>query len=272
VTTTEDAQTVAELARAGTEPHRIDPGSIYLVATADGDVQQFDLTGDAYRDTPRRKTGTTVVRDPDSFLAYWGKHSDPGSEVYADRQALTITAVLNAHTADSARFGDHRVVLRLRHSDSFEAWAAASGKDMNQTRFAEFVEDHRTDIRTPPAADLLELAQTFQATTKVSFKSGSILKSGQRQLTYVEETDASAGRKGQLTIPDDFELGLAVFQGATEADAVTARLRYRISGEGRLALLFILDRLPEVVDAAFEGVVAAVAAGVAVPILRGTPA
>jgi uncharacterized protein YfdQ (DUF2303 family) len=271
MTTTDNAQTVAELARSATEPHKVEPGGIYLIATADGQVKQIDLTGDTYRDTPRRKTGTTTVRDAASFLAYWAKHADTDSEVYADREALTITAVLNAHTDGGARFGDHRLVLRLKHTESFMAWKAASGQPMGQVPFAEFLEDHRIDIHTPPAAELLELAQTFQATTRVTFKSASSLKSGQRQLSYVEETDASAGAKGQIAIPDSFDLGLAVFQGATEADAVTARLRYRVSGEGRLTLIFILDRLTEVVDAAFEGVVAAIDTDVAVPILRGTP-
>jgi uncharacterized protein YfdQ (DUF2303 family) len=269
---TDNVQAVIDTARAGTAPHLVEPGGIYLVATANGDVRQFDLTGDTYRDTPRRKTGVTTVRDAESFLAYWGKHADDASEIYADRKALTVTGILDAHTPEGPRFGDHRVRLTLTHTESFNAWASASSRPMGQTQFAEFLEDHRVDVRSPAAAELLELAQTFQATTKVTFKSASILKSGQRQLAYIEETDASAGHKGQLTIPDSFELGLAVFEGATEADAVVARLRYRIGSDGKLALIFILDRLSEVVDAAFEGVVTAVDAGVEVPILRGTPA
>jgi uncharacterized protein YfdQ (DUF2303 family) len=134
-----------------------------------------------------------------------------------------------------------------------------------------FIEDHRADIQSPPAADLLELAQTFQATTKVSFKSGSVLKSGQRQLQYVEETQASAGQKGNISIPDEFQLALRVYEGAEVADAVTARLRYRIDGDGRLGLMFVLDQLPDVVNAAFEGVIAQLDEQVGVPIMRGVP-
>lgn len=267
-----DIQAIVDLAEQAEDAEELEPGKIWAFRTRDGGVKTIDLTGDEYADSPRRKRGRVVVRDAASFLAYWGKHSDPGSEVYANRDALAVTAVLDAHGTDEPRFGDHRVVLQLKHSESFAAWQEKSGKLLHQTVFAEFLEDHRADIQSPPAAELLELAQTFQATTKVTFRSASALKSGQRQLEYVEETSASAGAKGAITIPDDFQLALAVFEGATVADAVTARLRYRIDRDGKLGLMFILDQLPDVINAAFEGVVAAVEEGVTVPVLRGAPA
>lgn len=265
-------EAIAQLAREGEDAQVLPVGQIYAFRTLNGNVETIDLTGDQYAATPRRKSGTTMVRDADSFLAYWSKHHDADSEVYADREGRKVTAVLDANTHDGPRFGVHRLTLQLKHSEAFEAWAKWSAKLMNQTQFAEFLEDHRADIQSPPAADLLELAQTFQATTKVSFKSGSVLKSGQRQLQYVEETTASAGGKGQIEIPDAFQLALQVFEGAPVADAVTARLRYRIDSDGRLGLIFILDQLADVVNAAFEGVIAQLDEGVGVPILRGTPA
>ncbi|MDQ1741702.1 MAG: hypothetical protein QOE23_41, partial [Pseudonocardiales bacterium] len=84
------------------------------------------------------------------------------------------------------------------------------------------------------------------------------------------EEQNAAGGSGDLTIPDTFELALPVFEGATVADRVTARLRYRIN-EGRLSMFFILDQLAAVVDSAFEGVVHEVDHTVEQPILRGTP-
>jgi uncharacterized protein YfdQ (DUF2303 family) len=269
-------RTIADLAEEAILAQPLDTGKIYAIRTADGGVHEIDLTGDKYRDAPRRKTGTVTVRDAASFLAYWAKHSGPWSEVYADRDAGTVTGVINAHGPNEAdtEFGDHRVVLKLKHTESFRAWVAASGQQMNQAQFAEFIEDHRVDVRVPDAATLLELAQTFQAINRVTFKSAHILQSGQRQLTYVENIEAQAGANGQIVIPTEFELALAVYEGATVADAVTARLRYRIV-DGRLALIFILDRLAEVIDTAFEGVIESLSTrdgGVQVPILRGTPA
>jgi uncharacterized protein YfdQ (DUF2303 family) len=270
---------IASLATDAAHAEELELGNYYAFRLGN-QVHTIDLTGDEYRDQPKRRTGTTRVRDVASFLALWGKYSDPDSEIYADRDTRTVTSILNAHHAtpaadaddEGARFGDHRVILALKHTDAFTAWNNVNGRAQSQTAFAEFIEDHRADVRDPAAADLLELAQDFQATSKVTFRSGAALKSGQRTLNYVEQIDATAGKNGQLTIPDELHLGVAVFDGAEVADSITARLRYRIDGGGQLALIVVLDQLSDVVNAAFEGVVADIGPNVHVPILRGTPA
>jgi len=269
---TTEADAIINAARMSTEPHILDLGEYHIVPTANGDVRIFDLTGDQYRDTPRHKTGTVTVRDVPSFLAVYGKHASPDAEVFADRTRATITAILDAHTGHGGtpQWQGHRVMLALKHTDAFNAWSGVNGKMMSQNDFAEFIEDRRADIITPAAADVLELAQTFQATTKVDFKSSTILKTGQRQLSYVESIDASAGHRGEMAVPDHLQLAVAIFEGATVADAITARLRFRIV-DGKLNLAVILDQLGDVVRAAFEGVIADVQADIKVPVLRGTP-
>lgn len=269
---TTDTDAIIQAARMGAKPSILELGEYHIVPTANGDVRTFDLTGDKYRDQPRRKTGTVTVADVPSFLAVYGKHASPDAEVYADRAHAAITGILDAHTGHGGtpQWQAHRVVLQLQHTDAFTSWAAVNGKLMSQNSFAEFIEDRRADIIEPTAADVLELAQTFQATTKVDFKSSSILKSGQRQLSYVEAIDAKAGQRGDMAVPDHLQLAIPVYEGATVADAVTARLRFRIV-DGRLQLAVVLDQLADVVRAAFEGVIADVQAGVKVPVLRGTP-
>lgn len=275
---------ISELANAASEGEIVEPGNIYVFRTLGGGVQQIDLTGDRYLNAPRRKQGTVVVRDAASFLAYWRKHSDGGSEVYADRSKLNIVAVLDAHETDQPRFGDHKLVLQLRYSDAFNAWLTRSGRWHNQIEFAEFIEDRRMDVREPVAAELLELAQTFQATKQASFKSSNRLKDGQRQLEYTEQINATAGHNSQMTIPDMFVLGLPVFDGDREPYRVEARPRYRIEQSG-LRLAFIVDQANEIVNSAFEGVIADLVRGgslpdadeeapqpLGVPVLRGTPA
>jgi uncharacterized protein YfdQ (DUF2303 family) len=270
---TNDTQSIIDAVCATGTPVALALGEYHVVNTPAGLVQ-IDLTTERYLDRPERKTGTVVVRDPGSFLAYWAKHSTLSSEVYADRDKLAVTAVLDAYGPGDTEtaWRQHRLVLQLRHSPSFQAWLKLSGQLVTQTQFAEFIEDRRADILEPTAADVLELAQTFEATTKVQFRSSNRLKSGERQLSYVESVDASAGQRGELTIPDALALAVPIFEGAAVADAVTARLRYRIE-DGRLRLGVVLDRVTEVIDGAFAGVVNEVAASIGgVPVLYGTPA
>ncbi|MEY9876581.1 uncharacterized protein YfdQ (DUF2303 family) [Streptacidiphilus sp. MAP12-33] len=264
-----DAQAIIDTALRSAAPHRLETGHVHAFHTPAG-VHKVDLTGDEYRTAPARKTGTTRVWDVPSFFEYFGKHCDEHSEVYADAQRLAVTAVLDAHRPDAARWGGHRLVLELRKTPEWQAWMAHHGRLLSQTEFAEHLEDHCAELVAPPAAEMLEVAQSIQAATKVDFKSGTRLASGQRQLEYVETVQARAGQKGQLTIPDTFEIGLVPFEGSAPY-RVTARFRYRIEGEGQLKLGYRLDRPDNVLRAAFDDVVGDLQSRIDYQVMNGAP-
>lgn len=262
-------QSVIDVAQQAAEPAKLETGHVYTVTTAQG-VQKIDLTGPEYRDFPSRKTGTTTVRDVDSFLAYFDKHAGEHSEVYADVQARTVTAVLDAHSPDAANWGGHRLVLQLRATTAWQEWTAASGNLMPQNQFAEFVEDHLADIVEPDGATMLEIAESFQATSKAEFQSSQRLATGERKFAYVEDAEAKAGRKGDITIPAELKLALRPFEGA-EHYAVQARFRYRLNANA-LLLGVKLDRPDDVLQAAFADVRTAIDSAVEQPVLNGAPA
>lgn len=263
---------IAGLADAASGAEKLELGGYYVAASRDGELHRIDLTGDQWRDLPRRKEGTTTVRDVASFAEYWGKHATAGeSEIYADRDRCTLTAVLDAHSSAEAHWGEHRLVLGLQFSEAFKAWRAHDGRAMDQEAFAEFLEDNRADIIQPPAAEMLEIATSLQASTKAEFQSAVALSNGQRKLSYVEDTSAKAGQRGDLTIPTEIVLGVQVFDGATVADRLTARFRYRIAN-GKLSLHYKLDRPADVIASAFEGVIHEVTDACQATVLRGTPA
>lgn len=263
-------QAIIDTARAAAGPQKVEAGGIYLVPTANGDVRQFDLTGPEYTGEPPRKSGTTTARDAVSFLAYYGKHSDTDTEVYADVEALTVTAVLDAHQTDGPRFGRHRLILALRSTKAWNEWRHHDGRFLKQDAFANFLEDHVPDLVTPDAATMLEIAQSIQATTKCEFQSSSRLQSGARKLVYTEDTKASAGGKGELTIPETFEIAVAPFEGA-DRYKMTARFKYRIE-RGELSLGFKLEQPEERMAAAFADVLAEISGGIEQPVMNGTPA
>lgn len=265
-----EVQPIAALAQQALKPQAVEPGGIYLVATADGRIEHVDLTGPEYTGQLDRKAGTTTVRDAASFLAYYGKHHDADTEVYSDVERLSVTAVLDAHQAATARFGAHRLVLSLRRTKAWDEWLALDGKLVDQDRFANFLEDHLPNLVEPDAATMLEIAQSIKATTKAEFQSSSRLQSGERKFAFVEDTKASAGTKGDLAIPETFRIAVPPFEGA-DAYSMTARFKYRLGG-GQLALGYKLEQPEERARAAFADVLAEIANGVGTPILNGTPA
>lgn len=266
---TDNAIVIRDAALAAAPPAELTPGKFYAFHTPEG-IHTVDLTGDDYKDAPSRKQGTTTVTDAPSWLAYWAKHHDDASEVYADAQRLNVTAVLDAHTEAGPRWSGHWLRLQLRKTEAWEQWLKYDGQLLSQEMFAEFLEDHLPELIVPDSATMLEIAQSMQATTKAEFKSGVRLQTGERQLQYVEDTRAAAGRKGELTIPATFTIGVVPFDGS-DGYKLDARLRYRIQ-DTTLRIGYKLDRPGEVLKAAFADVVKAIAEDVEAPVMNGTPA
>jgi uncharacterized protein YfdQ (DUF2303 family) len=276
-----EADSIAEVARLAVEPHELQPGSIYAVPTATG-VETIDLDQDKYRPIPRRKTGTVQVEDLGSFLAYWKKHADDGSEIYVNVARHTITAVLDASTISQPRWGEHRAVLALKTTDRWNDWTRYDRKDLTQREFAEFIEDHLDDIREPDAATMLEIASTFQAQSKVRFTSNVRLSTGQRTLSWEETTSAQAGEGGKLTVPTEFKITVAPFD-FSEVYGITARFRYRMNG-GELIVQYLLNDPAAVIRDAVLDVVTQIERALSpewtegseeppsFTVLRGTPA
>lgn len=267
-----NAQAVIEAAIRSAEAQPLDDeGRFYSVVTPmDGKHTLVDL--DAHREAllpaPRRKVGTYTVHDAHAFAAYLKKHGTAESEVWADMPGQKLTAVINANESANPQWEDYRISYAILHTPAWEAWAAHDGKLLAQQDFAEHIEARAVDILDPAGAVILELAQTFQATTGVEFQSQKILSTGQAQVTYRETIDAKAGKSGQLDIPKTFTLGLIPFWGA-EAFKVTARLRFRIR-EGHLFLGYQLERPEDILRDAFTTVVADVESRIGVPVWNGS--
>jgi uncharacterized protein YfdQ (DUF2303 family) len=266
-----EAEVIAELGALANESEKIEPGTANAFVLREGQhIEQVD--GETLLDRPRRRRGTSTALDADSFSRLV---VDLGPEhgrttIYADISTLTLTGLLNDHeTAGQAGWGDHRVVLPIVRTAQWSRWLSLNDKLGEQTVFAQHIEENMADIVDPPGADLLELAQSFEATTSAQFKSAARLKDGARQLVYAETIDARAGREGQIVIPEGFTLKLAPFEGADEV-SVLARLRYRISG-GRLAIGYQLHQPKDIERAAFDSVVEKVGGATKVPPYRAKP-
>jgi uncharacterized protein YfdQ (DUF2303 family) len=262
------------------EPHQVADGLHTIVVPAGASVKEIDVKAfeDKYADKPRRKTGTVHVQSAASFVEYLAKHGLNASEVWADPARKGLVGVINAHSGSDtsldegdAGHGDHRILLELVPTPEWTAWLAHDKKWMDQQAFAEHLEDNAADVVVPDAATMLEIAQTFHATTGTVFKSAQRLHSGEVTLNYEESTGARAGEKGDLEIPTEFTLAIKPFAGQEDAAEVIARFRYRIRG-GQLSLSYALVRPEDHARAVFDDIVADVDANISQPVYVGRPA
>lgn len=263
-----DTATLVRTAQEAAAGQALERSSLYAFRVADR-VEVVDT--EKYASTPHRSKGTVTLHDADSLVRYLSKHALDETEIYADVQAQRVVAVINAHQGaeNTPGWGDHRATLTLGSTPAWKAWSRHNGLWLGQLDFAEHVEDRIVDFVTPSGADMLELAQSFTAHRSVRFESSRRTKSGETTLVYKEDHEAAAGKRGDMAIPDAFELGLVPFEGS-DAYKVTARLRYRIS-DGDLRLGYVLDRPEDVLRAAFLDVVLSVELGTGRTAMRGTP-
>jgi uncharacterized protein YfdQ (DUF2303 family) len=266
-------EAISDLAVRAELGETLEPGGIYAFMPPNAaDPKIVNLRDDQYLDEPRRKRGLVSVTDVASLAQYHAKHGVHESEVFADLDDATITAVLNAHAANDAGWQDHRVILTMRRTPQWITWTGQNRVMMSQQAFAEFLEDNAADIAADgpvSAADLIELAQEFHAHTKVTFASGKRLKSGETQFVYTETIEAKGSERGTIAIPDEFELALRPLEDC-DLFRIKARFRYRLR-EGQLTLGYHIDDPAQKFRSAVDEVVALAEDKCSVTIMRGRP-
>jgi uncharacterized protein YfdQ (DUF2303 family) len=261
-----DAAQIIATAQAGCEPTVLDPTEIYTAVLPIGAVLNvLDLENKL--DKPNRKRGSYVFWDAPSFAGYVNRHKSDATELFLDDRAPVLVGFLNGDSTTEAGWGDHAARLEFRRTDAWVRWLGLNEKFVGQAEFAEHIERNLVDIVEPKGADLLELAQTFQATTSAEFRSQKRLANGQRQFLYSENIEGKGGSNGQIEIPETFSLAIAAFEGGEEYP-VKARLRFRLHA-GDLRLGYVLDNPRDVERRAVADVAQAAASAIGLPALFG---
>lgn len=232
---------------------------------------------------PARKKGTTVLNDAESFIAVVNDQKGESTRLFSTIEPPTFTAVFN-HTAASTGWGDHRAHYAAPLAPEWKAWTGMDGKKTNQVELAQFIENNLIDVvfidkdapgaapgevGSPDGSTLLEVCRTLEAKKKVEFKSAIRLANGSTQFTYDEDVQGSA-RQGQLAVPEQFSLGIPVFENGDKY-RVDVRLRYRISDGGALVMWLELIRPHKTIEHAVQELRASIAAATGLQILNGTP-
>lgn len=273
-------QVVADLAHAAAQPHAVrlrdaeERDRRILVTHHCDHVVAADIDADQLNDHPVDRRGTIKVDSPGGLVHYALRHLDEdATTVWGSVDDGRIEVVFNDHANhdgdNQPGWADHRAVLQLRRSPEWQAWTGIDGRMMSQVELAEFLEDHALEVYEPDGSTLLEVTQTFHATTGATFKSAVKLATGEQQLRYEEEVNASAGRTpGQVDIPTDLVLGLRPWIGVS-AVHVPAKFRFQVR-RGELALGIRLQRAEEISRDAVERALSTVATELSLEPIEGT--
>lgn len=231
---------------------------------------------DAYRDRPKRRTGTAKLTTMNSFIDHANRFKDGNSALFAsdDRSAPTITAVLDYHEAADGdaglpRFGQHRGSFAFPLSDEWKAWKAVDKKPMSMADFAYFLESRALDVLNLIASEdelperlgafvatfdgrggiasrerLVELSRGLHVYESAVLTQSVRLKSGEGELSFAVEHKDQDGKP--LKVPGLFLIAIPIFKGEGFF-RLAVRLNYRKSSEG---VVFICEMLEA--DRAFD--------------------
>lgn len=243
-----DAAVIVDTATAATEPTSVEPGELLsLVVPFGAEHKLLDL--EKYLRAPTRPRDTYHPSDVASFIGLVETHEDKeATTIWVHETEGKIVAVLDDNASGKPAWGDHRVVLDLAHSPEWKLWAEKDGQLMRQEEFAEHLREGMPDVANPDAATLIEIAENFETTTGVHFRSKVDFNSGAKKFKYDEETKATANTAadGEIEVPRQFTLRLTPFLGEEPVELI-ANLRHNSRG-GSLELGYKLERPERAVE------------------------
>ncbi len=221
-----------------------------LLDRTTGVVRDLRPLFEHWRDRPERRSGTARVLTLESFIALTNRHKLPESAIFADTdwQKPSLTAVIDYHNSTASGGAADNCKHRIRYdfplSEEWRAWIAQDGQPMGQGDFAQWIEDHITELAAPHGDESDNIQKTFgfkaalpnelqmlsrglQVHAETRVKSHVTLQSGEGALTFEEEHLDASGNK--LVVPGMFLLSIAPFFMGDKA-RIPVRLRYRVRG------------------------------------------
>jgi|SRR5688572_24978383 len=227
---------------------------------------------DSRATTPRRRIGTARIAELDSFTEHVNRYKSAATLIWADVEAMQLTAVYNEHPEGAlditTGWRDFRAVYTCPRSPEWLAWTAADGKAMHQDAFADFLEARLEDLiggdGFPKPVDMLQMARDLVVRSKGTFERKVDVTNGNNILVNKTETDT-----GSTVIPRSFLIGVPVFEGGSRYQ-VEARIRFALI-QGTPSFAFVLHRRREVERDAFGDVRSKAAAATELPVYAGKP-
>ena len=252
----------AALGEPRSVPADCSSAGVFTVVPKDYKIEDLE----SYLSRPLRIEQDVTLYDTDSFIAYAKEFMTGATIIFFDVQAEVFKAAFEYHEIDKPSWNQHIASFKPRRSVEFETWMAANRKQMTQVDFARFLEENLPDIVEPPAAELLQVALTFEAKKSVEFSSGVRLANGQIQFQYDEVVRGTA-QKGTIEIPEKFVLGVPIHVNGP-AYRIEVRLRWRLQ-EGKVVFWYEVVRPHRYIEHALKEISQRIATETALPLLAG---
>jgi hypothetical protein len=250
-------------------------GVLLLIDEGEG-VQSAEIIS---LDEPKAYTGRVQFETVDALIDYMNRHGSPArSSIYVSScgtptaktpALLKAELVIDDHGPDRAGWKAWRGNLEVR----LDPWAveilARIHSEFSLDDLAAWIETNEAVFLDPPAAKMLELATSFRAHSSARFDRGRNLANGDLRFEFVEETTATAGKTGEMEIPQLVTLAFPILVDGPVV-SVTCRFRFRMLDK-RPAFTIFLPNLRDILRQSAEELLADLRGRAGdIPVYRGT--
>lgn len=255
------------------------PASIPIGITHEDEPKAIDLKPffEKYRTSPEHAKGTAVVLTLGSLIDLVARQHTRDTVIFADSTWTqpSITAVIDYHQASqpgaitalepetrdlfrqsgTPGHGRSRIHYAFPLAEGWRDWTAMNGVEMDQRKFAEWIEDHIAELSSPTdgevaeyqtkfgttiatPSEMMQLSRGLQVNVSATVKNAQTLQTGEASILFEETHFGHDGKP--LIVQGLFIVQTEVFfMGALAR--VPVRLRYRVKG-GQICWFFQMWR------------------------------
>lgn len=254
---------------------------------------------DEWLPRPERKRGTAKLLALESLIAHANRFKTRYSAAFVnDGEAPYMVVVYDYHEPNQrddeggTMLGEpdwlqHRALYQFPLSDEWKAWREATATDaMNQSDFAEFLEDRIGDVVDPTRASsnvtdyatqlglelaspskLMAISRNLSIRVESKATQAVNLTSGETQIAYEEEH--KDGNYAPIKVPGAFAIAIPVFRNGA-LYSIGVRLRYRLH-DRKILWWVSLHNIERILAHAIDEACRKFADDTAVPLYYGEP-
>jgi uncharacterized protein YfdQ (DUF2303 family) len=244
----DNIQTLRDIASALNNPRTPTTERDVLILPEGYCAQSVETLIEKYLTNPRRVKASVKLQHLGSFIDYVVAFALNNQTRIFSATDGSLVAVIDYHSANKGanpdpHWGEHRAHYAPVITPEWQRWIERNKKRMEQTQFAEFLEENQALIVDPSGADLLEMVQTLEGKNHIDYNSAIRLTNGKMKLDYSEQVELKGvvnSVKGAVEFPTILTAGLVPFDGGN-AYRVSCRLRYRIESRKLTFYYEIID-------------------------------
>lgn len=267
MTNSTEAQTIFEKGRQTAIVETEVNGIQHILVPSDCALQSMEYL----MSKPARIKASPEFFDAKGFAEYVNEFKEDGTRIFSDTADMRFVTVFDCHHKGSPAWGDHSASLVLKESHEWQKFKSLDSKAMDNTGFAEFLEDHLAYIINDglSGSDLLTMAQNLKVDLKGDLQVENTLHAGMRKL-IIRDDHVMSGKVGdkELAFPEKLKLALRIFRGG-ETYPIEVFVRYRASKDGVKFWIKIPDAAG-IQESALEKVTESVAEATSLPVLNGS--